>query len=95
MELSDILVRPIVTEKSTSALGNERAYAFEVGMNANKIQISRAVAAFYGVEVDRVRTVVVRGKVKRFGKHQGKRSNWKKAYVTLSEGHELNLYEQG
>jgi large subunit ribosomal protein L23 len=95
MELSDILVRPIVTEKSTSALGNERAYAFEVGMNANKIQISRAVAAFYGVEVDRVRTVVVRGKIKRFGKHQGKRSNWKKAYVTLSEGHELNLYEQG
>jgi large subunit ribosomal protein L23 len=93
MELSDILVRPIVTEKSTSALGSDRAYAFEVGMNANKIQISRAVEAFYGVEVDRVRTVVVRGKVKRFGKHHGKRSNWKKAYVTLSEGHELNLYE--
>ena len=93
MELSDILVRPIVTEKSTSALGSDRAYAFEVGVNANKIQISRAIEAFYGVQVERVRTVVVRGKIKRFGKHNGKRSNWKKAYVTLSEGHELNLYE--
>ena len=93
MELSEILVRPLVTEKSTSALGTDRTYAFEVGMAANKIQISNAIEAFYGVEVDDVRTMVVRGKVKRFGKHFGKRSNWKKAYVTLSEGHELNLYE--
>ena len=93
MELSEILVRPLVTEKSTSALGTDRTYAFEVGMSANKIQISKAIEAFYGVEVDEVRTMVVRGKVKRFGKHSGKRSNWKKAYVTLSAGHELNLYE--
>lgn len=93
MELSEILVRPLVTEKTTSALGSERTYAFEVGMSANKIQISKAVESFYGVEVDEVRTLVVRGKVKRFGKHFGKRSNWKKAYVTLTEGHELNLYE--
>jgi large subunit ribosomal protein L23 len=93
MELSDILVRPLVTEKSTSGLGSDRTYAFEVGLSANKIQISGAVKAFYGVEVDSVRTVVMRGKSKRFGKHYGKRSNWKKAYVTLSEGHALNLYE--
>jgi large subunit ribosomal protein L23 len=93
VELSEILVRPLVTEKTTSALGSERTYAFEVGMSANKIQISKAVESFYGVEVDEVRTLVVRGKVKRFGKHFGKRSNWKKAYVTLTEGHELNLYE--
>ena len=93
MELSEVLVRPLVTEKSTSALGTDRTYAFEVGMSANKIQISKAIETFYGVEVDDVRTMVVRGKVKRFGKHFGKRSNWKKAYVTLSEGHELNLYE--
>ena len=93
MELSDILVRPLVTEKSTSNLGTARTYAFEVGMSANKIQITNAITSFYGVEVDCVRTMIVRGKVKRFGKHHGKRINWKKAYVTLSEGHELNLYE--
>jgi large subunit ribosomal protein L23 len=94
MELSDILVRPIVTEKSTSDLGSDRTYAFEVGISANKVQISKAVKSFYGVDVDDVRTMIVRGKVKRFGKHHGRRSNWKKAYVTLSEGHELNLYER-
>jgi large subunit ribosomal protein L23 len=63
-------------------------------MSANKVQISKAVKSFYGVDVDDVRTMIVRGKVKRFGKHHGRRSNWKKAYVTLSEGHELNLYER-
>ena len=48
---------------------------------------------FYGVEVDEVRTIQMRGKVKRFGRHYGKRKNWKKAYVTLAEGHEIPLFE--
>jgi len=93
MELKDVLVRPLVTEKSTSFLGSDRAYAFEVGVDANKIQIKRAVELFYGVEVDVVRTIQMRGKVKRFGRHHGKRKNWKKAYVTLAEGHEIPLFE--
>lgn len=93
MELKDVLVRPLVTEKSTSFLGSDRAYAFEVGVDANKIQIKRAVEQFYGVEVDEVRTIQMRGKVKRFGRHYGKRKNWKKAYVTLAEGHEIPLFE--
>ena len=93
MELKDVLVRPLVTEKSTSFLGSDRAYAFEVGVDANKIQIKCAVEQFYGVEVDEVRTIQMRGKVKRFGRHYGKRKNWKKAYVTLAEGHEIPLFE--
>jgi len=93
MELKDVLVRPLVTEKSTSFLGSDRAYAFEVGVDANKIQIKRAVEQFYGVEVDEVRTIQMRGKMKRFGRHYGKRKNWKKAYVTLAEGHEIPLFE--
>jgi large subunit ribosomal protein L23 len=57
------------------------------------LQIKKAIEQFYGVEVDAVRTLVVRGKVKRHGRHFGKRRNWKKAYVTLGEGHQINLYE--
>lgn len=93
MELSDVLVRPIVTERSTSGLGTGRTYAFEVGIRANKVQIKRAVESLYGVQVEVVRTLVVRGKEKRFGRFSGKRQNWKKAYVTLTEGNTLNIYE--
>lgn len=92
MEMRDVLIRPIITEKATG-LSDQNTYAFEVGMAANKIQIERAVAAFYKVDVVAVRTLIVRGKVKRFGKHIGKRSNWKKAYVTLAEGQSLPIYE--
>lgn len=93
MLIKDTLIRPLVTEKSTSLLGNDRSYAFEVALDATKPQIQKAIEAFYGVEVETVRTLIMRGKVKRFGRRFGKRKNWKKAYVTLSEGHELNLFE--
>jgi large subunit ribosomal protein L23 len=93
MELKDTLVRPIITEKSTTFLGNDRTYAFEVSLSANKRQVKRAIESFYGVDVETVRTLVVRGKTKRFGRHYGKRKNWKKAYVTLAEGHSINLYD--
>lgn len=93
MELKDILIRPLITEKTTTFLGNDRTYAFEVGLDANKRQVKRAIESFYGVSVDSVRTLVVRGKVKRFGRHFGKRKNWKKAYVTLTEGDSINIYE--
>jgi large subunit ribosomal protein L23 len=94
MDIKDTLVRPIVTEKSTTLLSTDRTYAFEVGLAASKYDVKRAIESFYGVSVESVRTMVVRGKVKRFGRHTGKRSNWKKAYVTLGEGHALNLFEQ-
>ena len=91
--MKDILIRPIVTEKSTTHLGTDQTYAFEVGLTANKVQVKRAIETFYDVSVANVRTIVVRGKVKRFGRHHAKRSNWKKAYVTLAEGDSINLYE--
>ena len=93
LHLKDTLVRPLVTEKSTNGLGTDHTYAFEVAITATKPQIKRAIEDFYGVEVDVVRTSIMRGKLKRFGRHFGKRKNWKKAYVTLSEGQSLNLFE--
>lgn len=93
MELKDILIRPLITEKTTSQLNGDNVYAFEVGIDANKVQVKRAIESFYGVKVENVRTMVIRGKVKRFGRHWAKRKNWKKAYVTLAPGDVINVFE--
>jgi len=93
-ELRDILRRPLITEKSAYQMNLENTYLFEVGLESNKLQIKDAVERYFGVEVTDVRTLIVRGKSKRFGRHTGKRSNWKKAYVKLAEGHSLNFFEQ-
>jgi large subunit ribosomal protein L23 len=92
-ELHEILIRPLITEKTTTLQEDENTYVFEVGRGANKIQIKRAIEAVFSVNVEDVRTLIYRGKVKRFGRHQGKRSNWKKAYVRLAEGDSINLFE--
>lgn len=88
---SRILVRPILTEKSTLLQEEKNTFVFEVALTANKIQIVDAVQSLFGVKVSGVRTLVQRGKVRRFGRHIGKRSNWKKAYVTLASGEEIDL----
>jgi large subunit ribosomal protein L23 len=93
-ELRDILRRPIVTEKSAYQMEDDNTYVFEVSENANKLQIKGAIEQYFGVKVIDVRTFIVRGKLKRFGRHFGKRPNWKKAYVKLADGDSLNFYEQ-
>jgi large subunit ribosomal protein L23 len=93
-ELRDILRRPIVTEKSAYQMEDDNTYVFEVSENANKLQIKGAIEQYFGVKVIDVRTLIVRGKLERFGRHFGKRPNWKKAYVKLADGDSLNFYEQ-
>ena len=93
-ELHDILLRPIVTEKTSRLSALENTYVFEVGLGANKHQIKGAVESVFGVRVANVRTLQVRGKVKRTGRHYAKRSNWKKAYVQLVDGDQLNFYDE-
>lgn len=92
-ELHDILVRPLINEKSSALQAAENVYAFEVGESANKHEIKSAVERAFGVKVIDVRTIRMRGKTKRFGRFMGKRSNWKKAYVRLAEGDTLNFFE--
>lgn len=92
-ELHDVLLRPIITEKSNRLMANQNTYLFQVGETVNKLEIKRAVELVFGVRVADVRTLRVRGKTKRFGRHRGKRSNWKKAYVRLVEGDTLNFFE--
>lgn len=88
-----VLKRPVVTEKSTALREEENQYAFEVALDANKIEIRRAVESNFGVRVLDVRTQVVRGKMKRFRRGFGKKPNWKKAVVTLREGDVIDFFE--
>ena len=80
----DIIIRPIITEKSMAGLA-ERKYTFEVAKSCNKIEIADACEKLFNVKVTKVNTINVRGKFKRMGVHQGYTKSWKKAIVTLDE----------
>ncbi len=92
MEARDILIRPIVTEKST-ALMEQGKYTFRVPLAATKIQIRQAVEQVFKVKVQAVNTMRYEGKLKRMGRTQGRRSDWKKAIVTLKPGETIELFE--
>ena len=79
----DIIVRPIITENSMDGLAN-RKYTFRVDKSANKIEIRKAVEKLFGVKVEKVNTISVKGKKKRMGRSEGYTSDWKKAIVTLT-----------
>jgi len=87
-----IIRQPLVTEKTTLQKEAGRVVAFEVAIDANKIEIKQAVEKAFDVKVENVNTVLVAGKVKRVGRNFGKRSNWKKAYVTLAEGSNIDFF---
>jgi len=95
LKLTDIIRRPLITEKTTVIREDGRTLVFQVAMNANKIEIKRAVEQLFGSKVASVRTSLAHGKMKRQGKYQGRRSDWKKAYVTLREGEKLPEFLQG
>ena len=96
MNANQIIRRPLVTEKSTilREMGTN-IIAFEVAPNANKIQVKDAVEELFKVKVDDVRLFNVRGKVKRMGRTQGKRRDWRKAYVRLKEGEKAPDFIEG
>ena len=83
MLAQDIIIRPIVTEKSMMGIATKK-YTFEVAKAANKIEIAKAVEELFKVKVAKVNTVSMRGKLRRQGKYQGYTKSWKKAYVTLT-----------
>ncbi len=91
--LHGVLRRPLITEKGQAQREHERKYLFEVAATSNKIEIARAVEKLFNVKVDSVNTQWVRGKDKRRGRFVGKLPNWKKAVVTLREGHTIDLFE--
>jgi len=90
--LHQIIKKPLITEKTNYQKEVGRVVAFEVAVNSNKIEIKQAVEKAFDVKVEDVNTVLVAGKVKRVGQKFGKRSNWKKAYVTLAEGSNIDFF---
>jgi large subunit ribosomal protein L23 len=96
MKLSEVLIRPVLTEKANAQQEKLRRYAFKVNRKANKLEIKKAVESFYGVSVTGVNTTVSPAKNKsRFTKAgviSGRKPSYKKAYVTLAEGDTIDLY---
>jgi large subunit ribosomal protein L23 len=89
--LLKVLLAPHVSEKSTMVAETNNSFVFKVLKDANKAEIKAAVEKLFEVEVEGVRTANVKGKVKRHGQSFGKRSDWKKAYVMLKEGQDIDL----
>ncbi|MDW7674965.1 MAG: 50S ribosomal protein L23 [Bacillota bacterium] len=88
----DVIVKPVVSEK-TMGLMAENKYTFFVNKQANKIEIKHAVENIFNVTVLDVKTMIVKGKVKRMGRYQGKTPNRKKAIVTLKQGDKIEIFE--
>jgi len=93
MNIYDVIKKPLITEKTTVAKDEHNVIAFVVNGDANKIEIKQAVEKLFNTQVAAVNTVKVAGKVKRTKTGLGKRSNWKKAYVTLKEGQNVDFFE--
>jgi large subunit ribosomal protein L23 len=91
-DLTRVIVRPVVTEKSTDLRESDK-YVFEVASDANKNEIKQAVERFSGVKVHDVRTMNVKGKPKRLGRHMGRRKDWKKAIITVQSGDKIDLFD--
>jgi len=89
----DIIRRPLITEKSNIQKDDHNQYSFEVNRDSNRIEIRRAIESIFNVKVLSVRTLNVKGKVKRRGKIMGKRKDWKKAMVTLTPGQRIPFFE--
>ena len=89
----DVIKRPIITEKSTALAEVGNRYAFEVAIQANKQEIREAVQRLFTVRVREVRTMIMHGKVKRVGKFETKKPNWKKALVTLADGQKIDFFQ--
>jgi large subunit ribosomal protein L23 len=92
-DLSQVLIRPIITEKTADMSEAANKYVFEVATAANKHEIRQAVEKFFGVKVLDVRTLVMHGKPKRMGRFEGHRPDWKKAIVTLQTDDTIDLFD--
>jgi large subunit ribosomal protein L23 len=89
----EVVKRPVISEKSTAQTEVANRYAFEVATQASKPEIKDAVQRLFNVKVKDVRTMMMHGKTKRMGRFETKRTNWKKALVTLAEGQKIDFFQ--
>ena len=95
MKITDVIRRPLVTEKTSIMREDGKTIVFHVAPNANKVEIKRAVEQLLGAKVANIRTSIAHGKIKRQGRYAGQRSDWKKAYVKLREGEKMPEFLEG
>ena len=95
MNLTDVIRRPLVTEKTSILREDGRTIVFQVAPGSNKIEIRHAVEQLLGAKVASIRTSIAHGKVKRQGRYAGRRSDWKKAFVKLREGQKMPEFLEG
>lgn len=95
MKLTDVIRRPLITEKTTIQREDGRTIVFQVAADATKVEVKQAIEKLLGSKVESVRTTLVHGKVKRQGRFSGRRSDWKKAYVRLREGQKMPEFLEG
>ncbi|MBI5629614.1 MAG: 50S ribosomal protein L23 [Elusimicrobia bacterium] len=93
-DIYGVIVRPLLTERSTIMKEKNNQYVFEASLGANKGQIKSAIERLFKVQVEAVRTMVVGGKFRRFGRGGNYRPDWKKAVVTLKQGQKIDFTEQ-
>ena len=95
MKLTDVIRRPLITEKTSILREDGRTLVFHVAPDANKIEIKRAVEQLLGSKVASIRTSIAHGKIKRQGRFAGQRSDWKKAWVRLKAGEKVPEFMEG
>jgi large subunit ribosomal protein L23 len=95
MKITDVIRRPLVTEKTSILREDGRTLVFEVATGANKVEIKRAIEQLLGSKVESIRTSIAHGKIKRQGRFAGQRPDWKKAYVKLREGEKIPEFLEG
>ena len=94
MKTTDVIRKPLITEKTTVIRDDGRTLVFQVAMDANKIDIKRAIESLFSVKVASVRTQQLHGKQRRSGRFVGRRPDWKKAIITLKPDNTIDLFEQ-
>ncbi len=95
MRVTDVIRRPLITEKTSILREDGRTIVFHVAPHANKIEIRHAVEQLLGAKVSSIRTSIAHGKIKRQGRYAGRRSDWKKAYVKLRAGQKMPEFLEG
>jgi large subunit ribosomal protein L23 len=94
VEIREVIVRPLINEKSTVLKEKHNQYVFQVALKATKTDVKTAVEKFFNVKVSDVRTSINHGKKRRVGQVMGQRSNWKRAVVTLQQGQAIDFFAQ-
>jgi large subunit ribosomal protein L23 len=94
IDIYKIIKRPIITEKTTKLKQQQNSYIFEVDINATKSQVKEAIEKLFNVDVEDVRTIIIKGKLRRYGRYEGYNPDWKKAIVKIKQGQNIKQIDE-